>query len=197
MEENPNPPDMFQESPAPEQVAGWQPAAPKARIVLLVLFAACTFFAGISTIVCQLIVQMGGWSETLMTGMLRADATEMERWQMRFLLGFRHFSVFFLAGFFTVWLFYRGITRPVPGWADYLRSRQWPSWRTAGLAMLLLLVSVPLVLFLFQLNKMLPLPEAFHTMEAQANEAIKSLLRMNHFGHLTKRRARRRHDGAF
>ena len=182
MDENPNRPDKFQTTSNPELAASWKPASPKVSAVLLALFAGCLFFAGISTVVCQAIVQIGGWDESLMSGMLPADALEPERWKMRFLLGLRHFATFSAAGFLTVWLFYRGITRPVPGWADYLQSRQWPSWRTAGLAALLLLVSVPLVLYLFQINKMLPLPDSFHEMEQQANEAIKALLRMDHFG---------------
>lgn len=182
MEENPNSPDMLQSPDGSEPVKRWQPAEPKVRVVLLALFAGCILFAGIATILCQLIVQWGGWNEGLLSGLLGADATEPERWQMRFLLGLQHFSVFCVGGFLTVWLFYRGITKPVPGWADYLRSRELPSWSMAGLGILLLLVSVPLVLYSFQLNKMLPLPDAFHAMEAQANETIKSLLRMDHFG---------------
>lgn len=184
MEENPNRPDLFQTPSSPKPLVAWQQPAPRVLIVLLALLAGCMFFAGISTIICQMIVQAGAWDENLMQGMLRADATETQRWQMRFLLGIQHFFAFSAAGFLTVWLFYRGITRPVPGWPDYLVSRKLPSWRIAGLSMLLLLTSVPLVLFLFQLNKMLPLPEAFKAMEAQANETIKRLLTMDHFGEL-------------
>ncbi len=181
MEENPNTPEKFTETASVEQKSSWQPAGPRVLPVMLALLASCIFFAGISTFVCQWIVQMGGWNENLMAGVLDLNATEPERWQMRLLLGLRHFAAFSLAGFLTIWLFYRGITKPVPGWPDYLMSRRWPSWRMLGLGILLLLVAVPLVLYLMEINKMIPLPESFRIMEAQADDAIKSLLVMDHF----------------
>lgn len=182
MEENPNQPDKFQESAPPESPAPWRRSAPRVSVVLLVLLAACIFFSGVATVLSQLIVRAGAWDDRIMTGVFPTDATEAVRWQIRILLGLQHVSVFTGAGFLVVWLFYRGITRPVPGWPDYLQSRLWPGWRNALLGMLLLLASVPLVLYSFQINKMLPLPESFKMMEDQANEAIKVLLRMDHFG---------------
>lgn len=179
MEENPNRPDIFQ---APDVEVPWQLPQPKVRMVLLALLSGCIFFALASTFLSQMIVQAGGWDERLMSGMIDADATSAERWQMRFLLGLRHFATFALAGFVVVRVFYRSITLPRPDWPDYLSAREWPGWENALLGMLLLLVSVPLVLFSFQVNKMLPLPESFRLLEEQANEAIKALLRMDHFG---------------
>ena len=153
-------------------------------MVLLALLSGCIFFALASTFLSQMIVQVGGWDERLMSGMIDADASASERWQMRFLLGIRHFATFMVAGFVVVWMFYRGITLPRPSWPDYLRAREWPGWKNALLSMLLLLVSVPLVLFLFQINKMLPLPESIRLLEEQANEAIKALLQMENIGEL-------------
>ncbi|HOY04438.1 MAG TPA: CPBP family intramembrane metalloprotease [Saprospiraceae bacterium] len=173
---------MFQESAIPDPVAPWQMPAPKVRVVLLALLSGCIFFALGSTFLSQLIVHVGGWNENLLSAIIAPDAPAPERWQMRLLLGIRHFSTFAVAGFLVVWMLYRGITRPRPGWPDYLLSREWPGWRNAILGMLLLLVSVPLVLFLFQINKMIPLPDSFKAMEEQANDAIKALLIMDNAG---------------
>ena len=173
---------MFQETASPGSVAPWLMPAPKVRVVLLALLSGCIFFALGSVFLSQLIVWAAGWNESLLSGLIAPDAPEPERWQMRFLLGIRHFFTFAVAGFFVVWMLYRGITRPRPGWPDYLLSREWPGWRNALLGMVLLLASVPLVLFLFQINKMIPMPETFKAMEEQANEAIKALLVMDHFG---------------
>jgi hypothetical protein len=182
MEENPNRLDMFPETAPAEPLVPWQMPAPKVRVVLLALLSGCIFFALASTFLSQMIVHVGGWNENLLNGMIAPDAPASERWQMRLLLGIRHFSSFAVAGFLVVWMLYRGITRPRPGWPDYLQSRNWPGWRNALLGMLLLLVSVPLVLFLFQINKMFPMPETFRAMEEQANEAIKALLHMDNMG---------------
>jgi membrane protease YdiL (CAAX protease family) len=45
--------------------------------------------------------------------------------------------------------------------------------------LLLMLVSIPLVLYTYSINKMLPIPESWHLMEAQTDEALKGLLQMN------------------
>jgi hypothetical protein len=185
MEENPNRPDMFQESAIPEPLVPWQIPAPKVRVILLALMSGCIFFALGSSFLSQLIVQVGGWNENLLSGIIDADAPAPERWQMRLLLGIQHFFSFAVAGFLVVWMMYRGITRSRPGWPDYLLSREMPGWRNALLGMLLLLVSVPLVLYLFQINKMIPMPEIFTEMEEKANKAIKVLLRMDNFGEFT------------
>lgn len=181
MEENPNRPDIFE---APGAEVSWQAPEPKVRIVLLALLSGSIFFAMASTFICEMIVKAGGWDPGLLGGMIDADAGSTERWQMRFLLGLRHFATFTVAGWVVVRMFYRGITLPRPSWPDYLLARQGPSWSNALLGMLLLLVSAPLVLFLFEINKMLPLPESFRLLEEQANEAVKALLQMEHFGEL-------------
>ncbi len=184
MEENPNRPDKFPESPLVPNIAPWQMSAPKVRVVLLALLSGCIFFALASTFLSQVIVSWGGWNENLMSGTLASDASTAERWQMRLLLGIRHFATFTVAGWLVVWMLYRGITRPRPNWADYLLARRAPRMSDAALGMVLLLVSVPLVLYLFQINKMLPIPDTFRELEAQANEALKALLHMDDWSEL-------------
>jgi hypothetical protein len=171
-------------SPAPLPPPNWQPQAPPPGMILVISAGLCLLGAGLAAFFCQGLIRLAHWSPELLGGVLPPDAPEPERWKVRFLLGFQHFAVFTGAGLGALWLFYRGITRNWPSWPDYLQARQWPSWRSVGLSLLLMLVSVPLVLLLFQWNKMIPLPAAFHDMEAQTAEALKSLLRMDHPGEL-------------
>ncbi|MBL7808833.1 MAG: CPBP family intramembrane metalloprotease [Saprospiraceae bacterium] len=107
-----------------------------------------------------------------------------ERWQVRTQLGMAHFFGFFGSGALTIWIFYRGITQNLTGWPDYLRSRKWPPASTLLLSLLLMLVSVPLVLYSLNLNQQLPLPELFKSAEDQAETALKGLLQMEHIGEL-------------
>ena len=108
----------------------------------------------------QGIAQLAGWDSAAMSGMLAPDAPPAERWQLRLLLGISHLSTFILAGWVTVRLFYPPLGTSVA----YLRAGRWPSVKTLLSGILLILVSIPLVLFLYQVNKALPLPESFQVM---------------------------------
>ena len=77
-----------------------------------------------------------------------------------------------------------GLVNGLPHWADYLGTRRWPDARTLGLAVLLMLVSMPLVLFLYNVNKALPLPDLLRNLESDTNEALKGLLNMQGIGEL-------------
>ena len=123
----------------------------------------------------QGIAQLAGWDSAAMSGMLAPDAPPAERWQLRLLLGISHLSTFILAGWVTVRLFYP----PLGASVTYLRADRWPGVKTLLSGILLILVSIPLVLFLYQVNKALPLPESFQLMEDQTNDAIKGLLQMD------------------
>ena len=137
--------------------------------ILLMVFAQMIFMA---------IAMMAGWDTDLRGGNIGADATPAERGQLRLLLGINNLFMYIIAGGATVWMFYRGTQRGLPHWADYLQVRQPPKALTIGLAVLLMLCSMPLVLYLLQINKMLPLPDAFHAMEDSTAEMIKGLLQM-------------------
>jgi uncharacterized protein len=155
------------------------PLGPSPRLVLMTLFAFSLLGVVLGPAIYQIIAVFSGWSTDLLTGGLSADASSADRWQLRFLLGLSHFTTFVATGSVTVWLFYRGIGASSPHWADYLGARRLPEGRAFGMAILLMLVSLPLVLWLYNLNKALPMPESFRLMEAQTNEALKSLLKMD------------------
>lgn len=131
----------------------------------------------------KLIAMVFGLDPSLDPSQLTADTTSAERWQVRLLLGLSHLGTFVASGAAVLYLFYRYF-RPEKGttnsdWRTYLGWTPAPGILTLGLALLLMSVSIPLVLYSFQLNKALPLPEAFKMMEDQTNEALKALLVMN------------------
>lgn len=152
-----------------------KPGAPRVRVVLLTLIGMFIICMGIY----QVIALAAGWSDA---PMLRADATSAERWMTRLQLGLGHFLSFSVSGFLTVWLLYRNLTREGPDWRDYLGVRRMPDPRLAGLSILLMAVSLPLVLFLLNINQLIPLPESLKIAEDQTNEAIKGLLHMENAG---------------
>lgn len=163
-----------------------RPFEPKVRVVLMVLFGAILGGMLLGPMLFQLLATAFGWDASTITGgTFSADADGMERAQMRLFLGLSHFTTFVLSGVFTVWLFYKGpAVNGMPHWADYLGVRRWPDAKAFGLAILLMLVSMPLVLFLYNVNKALPLPEVLRNLESDTNEAIKGLLNMENVGEL-------------
>jgi len=166
--------ESLPENHRPTEPPIYRPAEPRVRIVLLTQFGLCVLCVGVYQIISMIV----GWSEA---PMLTADAPAAERWQTRLQLGLGQFFAFVLAGFLTVWLLYRNITRSGPDWRDYLRVRHWPSASTIGLTVLLMAVSLPLVLFLLNVNQLVPFPEPFKMAEEQTTEMLKGLLNMEHW----------------
>jgi hypothetical protein len=107
-----------------------------------------------------------------------ADMTAAQRWHVRIMLGLTHFTGFALSGLATVWVFYRS------RWKEYIKVGRMPDWQNLGYAVLLMLVSIPLTLYLYNFNKGLPLPDVFREMESQSAEALKGLLKMDDPGEL-------------
>lgn len=154
---------------------------PRVHIVLLAQFGfslALTLLGGMLFLV---IATFAHWNMDMLGSKFSATATFDERWQMRLMLGISHLCTFLIAGVATVRLFYP--QKPLQ-WPDYLRIRKAPSLQLLAAAVLLMVVSIPLVLYAYNLNKLLPIPESWHLMEAQTSEAIKGLLQMTNFGEI-------------
>ncbi|HLP94795.1 MAG TPA: CPBP family intramembrane glutamic endopeptidase [Saprospiraceae bacterium] len=154
---------------------------PMVAQVLLAQIGLMILCSGAGMLLYMLICKTLGWDPQLA---LHETSPAPERWQIRLQLGMAHFFGFFGSGALTVWIFYRGITQNRTSWPDYLRSRNWPPASTLLLSLLLMLVSVPLVLYTLNLNQQLPLPELFKSAEDQAETALKGLLQMEHIGEL-------------
>lgn len=166
--------------PAPIRI-GADPSAddPKVHLVLAVQVGLSLLFALFGSMVFAAIAMLAGWDMSALNSNFPADAGVEMRWQMRLMLGIGHLTTFLVAGLATVMMFYKGDSRYNPSWPVYLRVQKMPSFQILGLALLLMLVSIPLVLFAYSINKMLPIPESWHLMETQTTEALKGLLQMN------------------
>ncbi len=152
---------------------------PKVRLVILVQILLFVLFLLLGWLLFQLISSIAGWdTQTILTGQLAADAPPAERWPMRLFLAMSSPLPFVAAGLGTIWLFYRRVGAGLAGWGDYLQIKRSPSLGQVGQAWLLLLVAMPLVLFLLSVSKLLPLPDVFHSMEANMDELLKGLLQM-------------------
>jgi len=149
---------------------------PRVRWVLSLLLIATWGGAMLGLLAFQLIASLAGWGNSFLSGVLPEMTDAAGRNQMRLLLGLNHFSTFTLPGIFTLWLFYQ---RKNTGWIDYLRARKMPDVGLLGWSVLALIVSIPLVLFSYQINKLIPLPEVLHTLENDMTETLKNLLVMD------------------
>jgi len=159
-----------------EEQSPYRPPEPRVRAVLGVQVLLCILCAGIF----QLTAVAAGWN---IAPTLTEDSPAPDRWQARLELGLGHFFTFAVAGFLTVWLFYRGIFGS-QHWRGYLRARHLPKFNIAALAILLMAVSLPLVLFSLNINQMVPFPEPFKIAEEQTESMLKGLLTMENVGEL-------------
>ncbi len=169
-------PDPSADTPefTPERMP-YQPPEPRVRVVLIALLGACIFFSILGGAAFQLVVHLFGWDPGVATGALAPDAPPLERWQMRLFLGIAHFFTFLLAGWVTLRYFYP----PAGNSLRYIKAVQLPERRSLLGGIALILVSIPLVLYAYNLNQALPLPESFRLLEEQTNDAIKGLLQMD------------------
>lgn len=167
------------EAPPPSTLYPLPSTSPPVRTVLGVQLLFSVLLTVFAELIFSSIATLAGWDVDFTGGNFGADASLAERWHLRLMLGLNHLFMFVLAGSATVWMFYGSTRRGLPHWADYLQLRQPPKALTTGLAVLLMLCSMPLVLYLLQLSKMLPLPEAFRLMEDSTAEMLKGLLQMD------------------
>lgn len=150
---------------------------PKPALVMLTQLGLFILGSGIGAILYGVIAHLAGWDITLS---LLPDSPEADRWQIRIQLGLGHLLGFCASGLFTAWLFYRPGTGSYTSWPDYLQINRMPDWRITALALLLMMVSTPFVLYTLQLNQQIPLPDSFRLAEEQAELVLKGLLNMEY-----------------
>jgi membrane protease YdiL (CAAX protease family) len=150
---------------------------PAPGLVMLTQLGLFILGSGIGALVYGVIAQLAGWDMTLS---LLPESPAADRWQIRIQLGLGHLLGFCSSGLFTAWLFYR----PGPGtgvsWPAYLQIDRRPDWGIVAMALLLMMVSTPFVLFTLQLNQEIPMPESFKLAEEQAELVLKGLLNMEY-----------------
>lgn len=113
------------------------------------------------------------------SGLVGGDMTsllgtpELTRW----VVAINHLTTFVLPAVFVLWIFYRGYRdQSGKGWMHYVGAALSPNALSLVLGILLSLASLPLVQYLYTVNKMLPMPEIFHDMENSTAELLKGIL---------------------
>ena len=144
-------------------------------VVLMGQLLACLLFAMLGGAFFYFVALLMGWETGMSGGGLALDAPAAERWQMRLFLAIGHISTFVAAGWAVVRFFYPPTDRALA----YLLADRRPDARMVLAGTLLLIVAVPLVLFVYELNRALPLPDALRLLEEQTNDTIKALLQMD------------------
>lgn len=174
MEER-SPEPLEEQTEQPKRASYFQTPEPGVLVVLLGLLGACLLFAMLGSGLFQMIAQMAGWDTAVLFGNLAPDAPPAERWQMRLLLAISHLFTFFLAGWMVLRFFYNTNRRVL----TYLLANRLPNPQALVMGILMILVAIPLVLYTYNLNQALPIPETMRMMEEQAADAIKGLLQMD------------------
>lgn len=150
-------------------------------LILSVQLLAALMLGATGALLYQVLATAVGWDSGLIYHGLQADASAAERWQMRAFLALSHLFTFVLAGWVVVRLFYPPTARAL----DYLQARREPPAQAVWGGVWLMVLSVPLVLYVYQINRELPIPEALRQAEEQANEMLKALLLMDNGWELT------------
>ncbi len=167
---------IVEQTPPPSEDIG--PVPPDAYPPVLILgiqLLACVMFGAAAALLYQTAASFLGRDVELIYSRIVADALPGERWQMRAFLALSHLMTFIAAGAAVVYLFYPPARRAF----EYLQARQRPTWSAMLGGVVLMLLSIPLVLYIYELNRALPIPEDLRQAEAQANEMLKGLLRMD------------------
>ncbi len=144
-------------------------------LILSVQLLAALMLGATGALLYQALAGVVGWDSALIYNGLHTDAPAAERWQMRIFLALSHLFTFVMAGWIVVRLFYPPTARAL----DYLQARREPPAQAVWGGVWLMVLSVPLVLYVYQINRELPIPEALRQAEEQANEMLKALLLMD------------------
>jgi uncharacterized protein len=163
--------DILDQSPA-------YPDLPRVRLVLGTLLLSILGGSVLGILIFQLISTLLGWDYSLLAGAagLPGMHDAFGRFQTRLFLGLNHFCTFLLPSALTVWLFYRYKGNQGLSW---LKADKWPTSAQTVMGILVMLLSIPVVFFSYQINKMVPLPDLLKNMEADTVEILKQLLVMD------------------
>ena len=144
------------------------------RQVLFICFAFCTFGMMAVGLAVQLLESFLGWDRGTLVGQLDLGGPMEEVWKLRLVAGLNQALVFLVPGLATVWV--------LRSTAVGLQLSTVRSGIPRGLDMLfgavVLVVSMPFVLYTFELNRMVPIPEAMKATSEAAASTVRVLLQM-------------------
>ncbi len=108
--------------------------------------------------------------QEILSQLTTTTSESLRNWS-RFAAVANHLTMFILPAFVFAWL--------IKGneYQDYLTLNKTTSIKVFFYGIAALLVAFPLIAFLFQVNKYLPLPEWMHTLENSTDDSIKNMLK--------------------
>lgn len=159
---------------------------PPVSLILATLALLAILGAGLGAIAAMILANFYGIPPDDLQGIIRAEMPAADRSFVRWMLAINHLSTFVLPGALTLWLFCRRDGSPVLPFGSlrervlpYLQAERLPSVIVLLISILMMIAALPLVHFLYGVNKMLPLPDWMVGMEEQTNEALKGILKMD------------------
>ena len=146
----------------------------RVRQVLFLLAGLC--FAGVMlTLLATKILELGlGWDINIMSGQLPEDAPDSDVWKMRFVAGLNQILVFLLPALGCVYVFRHALPELSAG----VSLRRFPYFNQLAFSIVLLIAAMPVVFYSYQINKLIPVPQAMKDAAEQATNAINALMRM-------------------
>lgn len=145
--------------------------------VRYVFFIAATFlFLGmlLTVILTKLLETGAGWDMDVLAGKLAENAPQSDVWKVRLVAGLNQLLVFLVPALATIMVFRRASPEIKAG----VSLKRFPDMMTIALSLGLLIASMPFVFYVFQINKLIPVPEAMQVVAEQATKTIKALMRM-------------------
>ena len=151
--------------------ASFQPQELRVRNVFLILLLFLLLGMLLTGLFTQLLANVFGWSDEVLAGNVTADSPVEDIWKVRFLAGLNQLLVIMMPALLTLFSLRKQIFKSVG-------MQEAPGWNNVLWACAFMIISTPLVLYIFEWNKMIPMPDTMKALADQANETIKAIMNM-------------------
>ncbi len=149
-----------------------QPSVIKILLIAVGLFFLGQIVAGIVAIVAS---QISGIDWQILASKTKIENTLPNRSFLRFTIFWSQVLSFIVPAIIVLQYYYK------KDWLTALGLNKFPNWKLVGLSILFLLVSVPVVQYSSELNKLIPLPAYLKSMESSTDEMLKAMLKKDFF----------------
>lgn len=147
---------------------------PRVRSVLLTCVLLLILGIALNIVTVRWLETGLGWTPSVVNGRIAADAPMYQVWQVRLIAALNQILVFLVPGALTVLLFRYAQPRMYAG----VSFRRLPTLSALGVGIAILMAAIPFVLYSYQVNQMLPMPESMRLVAEQAEVTIKAILQM-------------------
>jgi membrane protease YdiL (CAAX protease family) len=143
------------------------------RVRNVFLFLGLFFVLGIilTGVITQLLQTAGGWSPDILSGRVTTNSAAADLWKVRFLAGLNQLLVILLPASLTVLALRRQIFSSIG-------MHRAPDLKNVLWGIVLMIIATPLVLYTYEWNKLVPMPDWMVAVSDQANATIKAILQM-------------------